>query len=201
MAHGRRTFPGTSFPVSARQYITVGFLERKDVEAPVAFARTTHPSHRIAVVGRSLSGAAALLASPLPIDALVLESVYPTIEETLGNRLRLHLGVLGALASPLLLWQLPPRLAVTPDQLRPIERLASIDQPILIVGGDLDRHATLSETQQRFDAASEPKALAIFQGAAHVDLLTFDPMQHEREVFGFLEQHLRKLRANGQILR
>ena len=76
------------------------------------------------------------------------------------------------------------------DQGRPIERLASID-----------RHATLSETQQMFDAASEPKALAIFQGAAHVDLLAFDPMQYEREVFGFLEQHLGELRANGQILR
>ena len=56
--------------------ITVGFLEKYDVRAAVQFARTEHPDEPIAVVGVSLGGAATLLASPLDIDAVVLESVY-----------------------------------------------------------------------------------------------------------------------------
>ncbi|MFO7640122.1 MAG: alpha/beta fold hydrolase [Candidatus Competibacteraceae bacterium] len=183
---------------SPGKYITAGFLERKDVEAAVAFARAENPDQRIVIVGRSLGGAAALLASPLPIDALVLESVYPTLEEAVANRLRMRLGALGALASPALLWQFRLRLAIAPDQLRPIERLALIDHPILIMAGDLDRHTTLAETQRLFAAAGEPKALAIFPGAAHEDLLAFDPTRYEREVFGFLERHLGGFRPSGE---
>ncbi|MBK8011072.1 MAG: alpha/beta fold hydrolase [Deltaproteobacteria bacterium] len=175
---------------SPGQYLTAGFLERKDVEAAVTFAREIDPGHRIAVVGRSLGGAAALLASPLPIDALVLESVYPTIEEAVSNRLRIRLGALSALASPLLLWQFRLRLGIAPAQLRPIERLALIDHPVLIMGGDIDRHTTLPETLRLFDAARDPKTLAIFPGAVHIDLLAFDPTRYEREVLGFLERNL-----------
>jgi uncharacterized protein len=188
-AHGES--PGT--------YITAGFLERKDVEAAVAFARAENPDHRLVVVGRSLGGAAALLASPLPIDALVLESVYPTLEEAVANRIQMRLGTtLGTLASPLLLWQFRPRLGIAPDRLRPIERLASIDYPLLIMAGDLDRHTTLAETQRLFAAAGEPKTLAIFPGAAHEDLLAFDPTRYEWEVLGFLERHLGALRPSGE---
>jgi alpha-beta hydrolase superfamily lysophospholipase len=110
----------------------------------------------------------------------------------------MRLGALGALASPALLWQFRLRLAIAPDQLRPIERLALIDHPILIMAGDLDRHTTLAETQRLFAAAGEPKALAIFPGAAHEDLLAFDPTRYEREVFGFLERHLGGFRPSGE---
>lgn len=41
-------------------------------------------------------------ALPLPLDVLVLESVYPTIEEAIRNRLRVRLGQVGALLTPFL---------------------------------------------------------------------------------------------------
>ena len=60
---------------SPGEHITIGYLERT-TEGTVEYVRSRTPEHRIGVVGQSLGGAAALLASPLEIDALVLESVY-----------------------------------------------------------------------------------------------------------------------------
>ena len=98
--------------------ITIGNLERYDVRAAVEFARSRHPGQPIAVDGWSLGGAAALMASPLGIDALILEEVFPTIEEAVEDRTRIRVGPLGPLAAAILVSQLEPRLGITPDKLR-----------------------------------------------------------------------------------
>ncbi len=170
--------------------ITVGFLERHDVRAAIKFARQTNPGHRIGVVGRSLGGAASLLGSPLDIDALVLESVYPTVSEAVQNRVSMRLGSFSSVLAPTLLCQLRPRLGITTNDLRPIDHIASVDCPVLVAAGDLDRHTTLAETHRLFAAAIEPKELVIFHGAAHVDLLEFAPKQYASTVLAFLNRHL-----------
>lgn len=79
--------------------ITFGYLEALDAEAAVAFARQRLPGERIGAVGTSLGGAAALLGpAPLPVDALVLESVYPDIRSATANRIR---AVVSAQVGPL----------------------------------------------------------------------------------------------------
>jgi len=175
---------------SLGEAITIGHLERYDVRAAVDFVRSISPNRKIAVVGRSLGGAAALLASPLQIDALVLESVYPTVEEAVHDRVEMRVGPLAHLLAPALLCQLPLRLGISADDLRPIEHIANFDCPILITSGDLDQHTTLAETQQMFDAAQEPKQSVVFQGAAHVDLVEFDAKTYKREVLSFLADAL-----------
>ena len=81
--------------------ITIGSLEQHDVKAAVEYVRTTSPTHRVGIVGRSLGGAAALLGSPLNVDAMVLESVYPTITQAINNRIRMRLGLLSSVVSPM----------------------------------------------------------------------------------------------------
>lgn len=49
-----------------------------------------------------------------PVDAVVRESMYPTIEEALEDRLRMRLGPFGRPLANLLLWQLPLRLDIAP---------------------------------------------------------------------------------------
>ena len=115
----------------------------------------------------------------MDVDALVLESVYPTIGEAVRNRVSKRLGALSDVLAPALLVQLKPRLGISPSQLCPIEHVAKVDCPVLIASGDCDAHTTLPETERLFAAAREPKQLIIFEGAAHDDLLA-----HDRERYG-----------------
>jgi alpha-beta hydrolase superfamily lysophospholipase len=180
-------------------HITVGFLERHDVRAAVDYSQTKNPGHRIAIVGCSLGGAAALLASPLDIDAMVLESVYPTISEAVRNRVAGRVGLLSYILSPALLCQLPLRLGISTSELCPIDHMADVGCPVLVACGSRDRHTTLAETQRLYASAAEPKKLVVFQGAPHTDLMSYNPAQYAEEVLGFLRSHLTPDHAHGRF--
>lgn len=96
----------------------------------------------------------------------------------------------GYASAPLLLVQLPLRLRVWPNQLRPIEALPNLTMPILIASGTQDAHTTFAETQRIFDAANQPKLLWKVEGAGHVDLQHHDPAAYENIVLPFLRQYL-----------
>ena len=173
--------------------ITIGYLERHDVRATLKFAKRLNPDHRIGVVGCSLGGASTLLASPVEIDALVLESVYPTLVEAVNNRLAMRFGPLKCVLAPALLCQLKPRLGITPDDLRPIDFVEKVGCPILIAAGDRDEHTPIDETMQMYESAADPKTLVVFHGARHVDLLKYDPLKYESEILGFFKANLKPL--------
>jgi uncharacterized protein len=175
---------------SPGEHLTFGFIEKLDVKATIQFVKQNHPSHRIGVVGCSLGGAAALLGSPLQIDALVLESVYPAVDEATNDRIKIFLGPLCHLVSPLLLQQFPLRLGINVNDLRPIDHIADAGCPVLIAVGERDRRTTIEESRQLFDAAQEPKELVIFPGADHVDLLNNNRDLYEERILSFLHRQL-----------
>jgi uncharacterized protein len=172
---------------SPGEHITFGHLESLDARAALDFVHHEFPGRPVAAVGSSLGGAAAILADPpLDLDALVLESVYPTIEEATRNRLRIRLGPLGPPLAPLLLAQLRPRLGVSPSALHPIDHISQVRCPVLVISGMADRHTTPDQTKALFARAPEPKRLWLVPGAAHVDLDRFAGAEYERRVLGFL---------------
>ncbi|WP_425397805.1 alpha/beta hydrolase [Aeoliella sp.] len=175
---------------SPGEHITIGHLERHDARAAVEYVRRRTPEHKIGIVGRSLGGAAALLGSPLEVDAVVLESVYPTIDEAVHDRMEMRFGPLHHVLAPALLVQLEPRLGISTSDLRPIDHIATVGCPVLVAAGDQDRHTTLAETERLHAEASAPKQLVIFGGAGHNDLLKHDAAQYKDEIVGFLDEHL-----------
>lgn len=171
--------------------ITFGAREAQGVSAALRFLRAECPGERLGVIGASLGAASLVLARPQPApDAVVLEAMFPTIEEATANRLRMRLGTPGELAVPALLVQLRMRLDVAPADLRPIDHVAALNAPTLIVSGGQDQHTTQAQTLRLFEAASHPKELWVVQGAAHVDLHAFDPAAYEARVAAFLRKHL-----------
>ena len=178
---GHGASPGT--------HITIGYLEQHDVRTAVEYARRQHPGEPIGVLGVSLGGASALLASPLGIDALVIESVFPDIRRAVHNRVGARLGMLSHLPAELLLVQMKPRFGIDPDEICPIQCLPNIDCPVLIMSGAADLHTTVSETKEMFQAASEPKQLWLVDGAAHVDLMQAAPSEYKTRVITFLNEY------------
>ena len=175
---------------SEGQRITIGYLEKHDAVAAVEFARSQHPGAKIGIIGVSLGGAAALLASPLNVDALVIESVYSDIQVAFKNRVQAKLGVFASIPTAMLAWQLKPRLGISTSDLRPIESLPDVDCAILIAGGTSDLHTRASETRQMFNQAPQPKQLWLAEGLGHEDLYRAAPRPYETQVFGFLERYL-----------
>jgi alpha-beta hydrolase superfamily lysophospholipase len=156
---------------SSGDHITFGYLESRDAQAAVEFIRTNAPDERIGVLGISMGGAATLLASPpLDVDAIVFEMVYPSINQAVSNRLTMRLGGWVGTFTPLLTWQLKPRLGVSAEALQPIKRVGEITVPKLFIVGAEDKHTTIEESRQMFNVAAEPKELWIVERAAHIDL-------------------------------
>jgi uncharacterized protein len=171
---------------SSGRRITFGATESADAAAAVAYLRRRAPGERIGAIGVSMGGAAALLGdSPLEVNALVLESVYPTIGDAVRDRLTAHLGPLGTVFEPLFLAQLRPRFGVDPDALRPIDHIAMVHVPLLVMSGTADHDTHLDEAQALFARAHEPKTFWAVQGAGHKDLHAYRPAEYEQRVLAF----------------
>jgi fermentation-respiration switch protein FrsA (DUF1100 family) len=182
---------------SPGEAITFGHLEAKDARAAFDELRRRAPGERVAVLGESLGGAAAVLADPpLEADAMVLEAVFASFDTAVANRIVTHLGGMGRpvapLLVPLLTWQMKPRLGFSPGVLAPAVRVADLRMPLLIIGGDADQHATLAETQLIYANARAPKELWIIPGAHHQDFYRFAGAEYERRVLDFLKARLRR---------
>jgi uncharacterized protein len=170
--------------------ITFGWRERFDVLAAAGFLRSVQHERRIAIIGSSLGGAAALLATPpLRVDALIVEAVYPTIEAATTNRLTRRLGPFGPLFVPPFLAQLRPRLGVTAGQLRPIDHVAAVTCPLFIISGSDDRYTTAADTRSLAARAHVP-LLWLVPRAGHVNLHRAATAEYERRVLAFLDGSL-----------
>lgn len=176
---------------SSGEQITIGYCERHDVRAAVDFAHHHFAGEPVAVVGVSLGGASALLASPLDIDALVLESVYSDIVDAVHNRVAAQLGFFEALPAEILLMQLKPRLGISSSQLRPIDKLPDVGCPVFLISGTDDRYTTAEETREMYAVARPPKGLWMVDGAAHEDLYGVAPTEYKDNVLRFLGEHMR----------
>lgn len=176
---------------SVGKHITAGYLESRDATAAVNFIHQKFPDRKICADGFSMGGAAAVLAEPpLQVNAMIMQSVYPTIEQAITDRLESRFGWFGKFGTSFLTWQLKPRLGFGVDELCPIQQVGKITVPKFFIAGTADRDTTLPESQALFDAAAEPKEFWWVTGAGHVDLDRFARAEYEKRVLDFLGKHL-----------
>lgn len=181
---------------SPGKQITFGYLESRDATAAVQFMHEQLPHEKVGVISISMGAAAALLANPpLPVDALVLESSYPTIYQATEDRLVARFGWLGKLATPLLTCQLKPRLGISLNDLKPVESVKNVSVPKFFISGAKDRNTTIEEAKSLFAAAPEPKQSWWVDGAGHQDMMSFAKGDYETRVSAFLATYLRQTPA------
>jgi len=189
-AHGESTGDHTTF----------GALESRDAEAAACLLRRLAPDERIGAIGVSLGGAATLLGpTPLPVDALVLESVYPTIDRAARNRLHAWLGPIGSLLAPALVRSLEPAVGVRRDALRPIDRIAEVRVPVLMLAGSVDHYTPIDESRALYARVKAPKELWTVAGADHVDLYDFAPVEYQQRIGAFFARTLGEIRSPSAV--
>jgi uncharacterized protein len=172
--------------------ITLGLRESAGVQLAREWIRRKRPGKPIGAIGVSLGGASILLGpSPSGFDAVVLEAVYPDARQALRNRVAMRLGTV---ASPwlgkLLEVQVKPRIGIPLAQLRPIDHIAGVGAPVLVIAGGRNRHTTPVESAALFSRARMPKEYWLLPEAAHQDFLRAHPAGYENRVLGFLERNL-----------
>lgn len=174
------------------RYATAGYRESDDVRAARAFLLSRWPDARVGAIASSMGGAAVLLATPpVPLNALVLEEVYPSIEAAVRNRLRAYLGPFGDLVLLPLMLQLHWRLGVEMPAVRPEDRIALVGAPVLVIGGAEDRYTTPEDTRRLYDGAVPPKQLWIAEGVGHENVHRKIGAVYEARVLAFLAAYLR----------
>lgn len=172
---------------SLGEWISFGHLESEDARAAVEFLRSEVNTGPIVVLGSSLGGAAAVLAQPpIRADGFILESVFPTIEKAIENRLRMRMGTFGAVFTPVLLWQIMPRLGVAPEALRPVQAAKAITAEVFVISGDADQRTTAMDTLVLFQSFQSKKQLWLIPGARHQDLHRYAGQKYERRVLAFI---------------
>jgi uncharacterized protein len=184
---------------SEAAHISYGYNERKDVRAAVDFIRSLHPDQpvEIGIDGISMGAAAATYAvafESIAPDWVILESCYNNIHRALSNRLGRH--IVRPLV-PLISW--PMELAgeyvfgLPLEELNTEKALAKVHCPILVLAGDAEEVLKAGDVEQLYLSIPEPKRLVFFPGAAHEDLLTYDPRRYIQSVTGFLSEFAPRL--------
>lgn len=171
--------------------ITLGWREAAAVTAARDWMHEQRPGEKRAVIGVSLGGASVVLGpQPSGFDAVVLEAVYSDARQAIRNRIAMRLGDTAATLSPLLAMQAEWRLGIPVRELSPIDRIANLGAPVLVVAGGQDRHTLPAESRAMYGRARAPKSLWLLPDAAHVDFLAHDPAGYTDHVIGFLDRQL-----------
>jgi pimeloyl-ACP methyl ester carboxylesterase len=168
---------------SKAEFSSIGFYERRDVEAAFRFVRGRAPEHRIVLMGVSMGAAATLLAASEIQDekllAVVAESSFLSFEDTVRHHIslvrlppRLHGGGIRIPTfpfAPLLIKFTAWRLNFAADDYDLLPAVRKIARPILFIGGAKDvrmPNATVLEPLYRA-AQDARKGKFIVAGATH----------------------------------
>lgn len=130
---------------------------------------------RLVYFGESLGTAVATeLAVEYPPAALILRSPFTSMSEV-GQHHYTFLPVR---------WLLRDRYAT-------IDRIARVNAPLLVIGGDADGIVPIAQTRRVYDAGRDPKTLLVIRGADHND----DSLLAGREMIDAVLRFLQSLPA------
>ena len=142
----------------------------RDARAGFDWLKKRQQGAPVGVIGISLGGAASLIGDdgPLPAQAFVLVCVFPDIDNAIRNRVAAVApppfpALLTAFAKSLS----KPLYGAGAERLRPIEALAKVKAPVLVVGGGADSFTPPEESRAMLAASGGAKELLLLDGMDH----------------------------------
>lgn len=171
-----------------------GLFEARDVEGALNWIRSERPYSAVGVIGVSLGGAAYLLRKDqtMPVQALVVQAVYPDIDRAIRNRIASRIGnLMAAIGTPTLTLQSPFLFGVPSGQISPIDGASKYTGPALVIGGANDVYTPAAETRQLYSAFRGKRALWIAPGLGHDQMSSANGGEYQKRVLAFFAEHLK----------
>lgn len=178
--------------LSSAAHTTVGVAEAADVAAAVRHSRVQWPELRVVLFGQSMGAAAvsrAVAQLGVVADGLVLESSYDSLLNTAKVRFR----SMGLPDTPFAQWLLfwgGVRHGFDPFAMRPVDDVALIDTPTLILQGGADPRVPLAQVQAFAALDDHNTRTETFAAAGHVGMLHSEPARWRALVGRFIESLL-----------
>jgi uncharacterized protein len=172
-----------SHGMSAGRYFTYGFQERQDVQAAIDVVNSKQLNQTFSILGVSAGGTVAIAAAAHDsrIEKVVTIGTFADLGQTIEAQVQWLPGPWRqrAIARAEELAQ----FSVAQTSAR--QWIAAVKVPVLIAHGDADRYIPLSNGEQLFAAAQEPKLFYKIPGASHDSMLRSVELQ--RAVIRFLQ--------------
>ena len=171
--------------------LSFGAREQDDVLGAVAAVRA-HGARHVAVVGFSMGAAAAMLAgarSP-DIEALVLDSAFADLRDTLGEGIATNWHVPGPVVDyAMLLYRVLS--GTDPASVVPADAIPALGtRPLLFISGANDGAVRPGDGASMASAAGASATFVLVPGAGHVGSFFVDPVAYAARVRTFLEAAL-----------
>ncbi len=172
--------------------LSVGFHERRDLQAAIAFARTRTPDAPLGLIGYSMGAAVSIMvaADDPTIGAVVADSSYAAIGDVIAaeyRRLRVPTFPLLAASDRYNGWRYGYRF----EALRPIDHVARLaPRPLLIIHGEQDGLTPVEHARRLYAAAGQPKECWIVPNAPHCGGYFADRETYVTRVANFFAQGL-----------
>jgi hypothetical protein len=187
-------FDGRAHGKSGGEFCTYGYKEKYDIMKIIDRVQAANPALRIGIWGNSLGGAIAIqaLATDNRISFGVIESTFAELDKIVDDYLTRSLhGVRLRFVSDYGLKRAGQLADFNPDEVKPIESVKKISQPMFIAHGDADTNISVEYGKQLFEQLrSTDKELVIVAGAGHFDLAAKGGEAYKRSLFKFIERNV-----------
>lgn len=170
--------------------ISLGYQERLDVLGAYDLARA-RGEDRIVPLGVSMSATATLLALPEldgEVEAVIADSPFVSLEETIARHVHLFLGLPAFPFVPIFNAFLGYLADFPPEKLNVVPAVAESEQPILLIYGGGDPRMPAATAQEIFQAIpGDSGQMAVFPGAGHAAAWRVDPDRYIEVIVSFLD--------------
>jgi fermentation-respiration switch protein FrsA (DUF1100 family) len=172
---------------SGGELSTLGYLEALDVEAALEYGLQQADVEHIGAWGGSMGGAAVLelAARRTEIEAVVVDSVFPTLEDELSWAVTKEIFI------PFIRYFAERETGLDLEMLRPVDRIQDISpRPVLIIQGEADTMIPPDSAQRLYNNSGDPRYLWTEAGVGHVGMYSSYPEKYEQRVIGFFDDYL-----------
>ncbi|MGB1039804.1 MAG: alpha/beta hydrolase [Flavobacteriales bacterium] len=179
---------------SGGEYCTYGAKEKQDIKEIVSFLKNKYPNTPVGIWGASLGGAIAIQALELDkrIEFGLIECTFTELDQIVYDyQKRILFGIGFRFMTDRALKKAGEIANFNPEEVKPINSVKNITQPVLIAHGDKDENISYEYGEMLFDSLkSSYKVFVPVAGAGHNYLHKIGGIDYEEEVLRFIEEEL-----------